>query len=367
MGQQPVGIAILGAGRWGTHLTRHFFHHPDAHLRLVADPNPSQLDTLDQRFGLTQAGVRLTTHWPDVLTQEGIAAVAIATPAATHTPLVQAALERGYHVLVEKPLTLNVAEAIALCHLADRQNCLLVVDHTYLFHPAVIQGAALIRKQGIGSLRYGYASRTHLGPVRQDVDALWDLAIHDLAIFNLWVDEFPEEVQASGEVWLQPSASAPQFPTGLADLVWIRVRYPSGFHAVIHVCWLNPDKQRRLTVVGSEGALIFDEMQPDNALIHLQGQILRQGEAFVPSDCQRDGVPLPDGEPLGQVCGHFLQCVQRREPSDVTPGWRAVGYVQILAAIATSLQWGGCPVSVEPPHPLTICQAASANRPPGES
>jgi len=364
VGQQPVGIAILGAGRWGTHLTRHFSSHPNAHLRLVADPNPRQLERLAQRFGLS--GVRLTTDWRDVLTQERIEAVAIATPAATHTPLVQAALERGYHVLVEKPLTLDVSEAIALCHLADQQNCLLVVDHTYLFNPAVTAGAALIRKQGIGSMRYGYASRTHLGPVRQDVDALWDLAIHDLAIFNLWVNEFPMEVQASGEVWLQPASVAPHFPMGLADLVWIRVRYPSGFHAVIHVCWLNPDKQRRLTVVGSDGALIFDEMQPDVPLIRLQGQMMHQENGFAPSDTQRDGVPLPAVEPLGQVCGHFLECVQRQQPSDITSGWQAVGYVQVLTAIATSLQWGGCPVSVEPPRPMPTRQPAAASRPPAE-
>jgi predicted dehydrogenase len=343
---QPVNIAILGAGRWGTHLLRNFAHHPQANVVAVADLSAERLKAVSAEFQLDQ--VTLTQNWFEAMNLPGLEAVAIATPAATHYLLILAALQQKLHVLAEKPLTLDVAEGLELCQLAGQQQRQLMVDHTYLFHPAVQQGKAIVHR--IGNPRYGYATRTHLGPVRSDVDALWDLAIHDIAIFNHWLGAVPIQVQAQGKTWLQTGlASAQHFPNGLSDLVWVRLLYPSGFQASIHLCWSNPDKQRRLCIVGSQGTLVFDELA-DAPLIFLEGRLV-QGEtpdqqSFLAIDQQRHVFDLDDAEPLNQVCNHFLACVRENQLSDISSGWLGTELVQILSALTQSLKQDGQPVNL---------------------
>ncbi|EDZ91961.1 oxidoreductase domain protein, partial [Limnospira maxima CS-328] len=262
----PIKIAVLGTGRWGVHLLRNFQNHSGFELIAVADSNSEQLKAVGERFTLNPE--QMFEHGLAALEVPGLQAVAIATPACTHYDLISVALQRGYHVLAEKPLTINPAKSWELWELAQQQNRQLFVDHTYLFHPVVNQGKQVLAQGVLGQLRYGYATRTHLEPVRQDVDALWDLAIHDIAIFNTWLGQKPVAVQATGTVWLQGDRllqtedNSPAFPDskpGLSDLVVATLTYPDNFRVFLHLCWLNPDKQRRLAVVGSQGTLIFDE------------------------------------------------------------------------------------------------------------
>jgi predicted dehydrogenase len=349
-----VGIVVMGVGRWGVHLLRNFLQHPRSQVVAVVDTRPDRLDALRSQLELD--GVVLTHDWQAAMQLAGVAAVAIATPAATHYELIQAALKQEHHVLAEKPLTLDWQRSLELCQLAQQQQRQLVVDHTYLFHPAVQQGKTQIQR--LGNLQYGYAARTHLGPVRQDVDALWDLAIHDLAIFNHWLGETPQQVQAQGTVWLQPdfkgnvwlqpdfNCSHLQFPQGLSDLVWVKLTYPSGFQATIHLCWCNPDKQRRLCVVGSQGALIFDEMLSASPLVFQQGGIEAVGQEWIPAHLDRVVLPIESTEPLKQVCDHFLDCVQHNSPSQISSGWVGADLVKTLAALTRSLNSGGQPETI---------------------
>jgi predicted dehydrogenase len=325
-----VNIAIVGAGRWGVHLIRNFLQHPDTEIAVIVDGNPQQLAALSHKFELAPSTV-LTSEWSIARALPQIEAVVVATPASTHYPIVRDALERGFHVLAEKPLTLKPEESLELCHLADRHFRQLVVDHTYLFHPAIQRGRAIVQNDTLGTLRYGYASRTHLGPVRQDVDALWDLAIHDIAIFNNWLGETPDRVQARGTVWLQP---------GLSDLVWVTLTYPSGFQATIHLCWSNPDKQRRLAVVGDRGTLIFDELA-QSQLILQSARVEPQNGGWKPTDMGNESIALASVEPLQQVCQHFLDCVRQQQPSSISSGWTGTQLVQILSALTESMQRGG--------------------------
>ncbi|HEY9629205.1 MAG TPA: Gfo/Idh/MocA family oxidoreductase [Coleofasciculaceae cyanobacterium] len=339
---KPVNIAILGVGRWGSHLLRNFAHHPQAHVVAVVDPCAERLRVAASEYPDDQ--IMFTQDWAEAMQLPGLGGVAIATPAATHYDLIQAALRQGLHVMAEKPLTLNVSEALELCHLATQQQRQLVVDHTYLFHPAVRRGKAVISRAG--TLRYGYATRTHLGPVRSDVDALWDLAVHDIAIFNHWLDEVPLQVQAQGKVWLQTRADA-LLANRLSDLVWVKLLYPSGFQASIHLCWSNPDKQRRLCVVGSEGTLVFDELIPQAPLTLLQGRLAQSQQHFSPIDQQRHVFSLDQAEPLRQLCDHFLKCVQFNQPSTISSGWLGAELVQILSALTHSLDQDGQPVNLD--------------------
>jgi predicted dehydrogenase len=329
----PVKIALFGVGRWGTHWLRHLLEHPQAELVAIVDACEQRLSTLARQYQI-QSQVLLTTDWRMALELADLEAVVIVTPAAMHYEMIRTALGHGYHVLAEKPLTLDPSQAFELCQLAALQQRQLVVDHTYLFHPAVQQGKALVPE--LGDLRYGYAARTHLGPIRQDVDALWDLAIHDIAIFNNWLNAVPVQVQAEGREWLQP---------GLSDLVWVKLTYASGFEATIQLCWSNPDKQRRLSLVGSQGALVFDELA-DSPLRLLKGSLAPESGGFVPCDQHHQAIELNAVEPLKAVCTDFLDAAQRNRESEISSGWLGANLVNVLTALTQSLQQAGRPVQV---------------------
>ncbi|MEH2333767.1 Gfo/Idh/MocA family protein [Nostoc sp.] len=350
-----IKIAVIGVGRWGVHLLRNFLADPQVNVVAVVDPHPERLAAVKQQFNL-DTNVILTTEWQDIKKVPGLTGVAIATPATTHYALIKDALQQGYHVLAEKPLTLDPAECQELCQLAEQHHLILMVDHTYLFHPAVERGKTVVQAGKLGDLRYGYATRTHLGPVRQDVDALWDLAIHDIAIFNAWLGQLPVKVQATGTVWLQgtgqPGSREAEgkkdtnspLPQGLADLVWVTLTYPDGFQAYIHLCWLNTDKQRRLGIVGSLGSLIFDEMSRSSPLTLLHGEFEQQGNQFIPVNQRQVVLELEPGEPLGRVCSGFVVSILNNIPSEVSSGWVGTQLVEILAALTVSLEQGGKPV-----------------------
>jgi predicted dehydrogenase len=379
-----IGIAVLGAGRWGVNLIRNFLNHPNSQVLAVVDPNRDSLVAVQKQFNL-DASVILAADWSQVQALPGLEAVAIATPASTHYTLAAAALKQGYHVLAEKPLALNLTEAIELCQLAEKQQRQLFVDHTYLFHPAVARGQRIIQQHQLGKLRYGYAQRTHFEPVRHDVDALWDLAVHDIAIFNTWLQQTPILVRATGTVFpkeevrwkssdvrlnkeerinkeaatkienqFAPSLLTVNPAEGLADLVLVTLTYPDGFQAFIHLCWLNPDKQRRLTVVGSLGTLIFDEMSPETPLIVQRGTSDCGGEqnnsfqsAIAPqphSLRHREVLNLESAEPLQRVCDRFLNCVQTNTPCTTSSGSASVELIRILSTLSKSLELGGQPL-----------------------
>ncbi len=339
-------LAILGVGRWGTHLVRNFLAHPQAEVVAIADPIADNLTTIQNKFSLDSESILLTCDWPTIKQKVDLDGVVVVTPASTHYPLIKDALESGYHVLAEKPLTLDTRECLELTRLAQQQQRQLVIDHTYLFHAAVNQGKITVEKGILGKLRYGYASRTHLGPVRQDVDALWDLAIHDISIFNYWLGEYPDKVQAQGQVWLQGDRRTPLSPDGLADMVYVNLYYPSGFQVIIHLCWCNPDKQRRLCLVGSEGTLIFDEMSTDEPLVLQQGYVQRKGEKFIPQGQQKQIIPVKKAEPLKEVCDHFLDAVQNNASCDFSSGIVATKLVQILTGLSDSMKENGVIITI---------------------
>ncbi|AFY65025.1 Gfo/Idh/MocA family protein [Geitlerinema sp. PCC 7407] len=342
---KPVKLAIFGAGRWGNHLVRNVLAHPEAELVAIADPQTTMLHSLADRYDLT--GIRLSPDPASALQYPDLEAVIVATPAVTHFDLIRAALERGCHVLAEKPLTLEPEASVALCQLAEAQQRQLVLDHTYLFNGAVRQGQATVETGVLGELRYGYAARTHLGPVRQDVDALWDLAIHDLAIFYSWLGEMPVRVRAEGRTWLQPRPENPLgSPAGLADWVQATLEYASGLVVTLHLSWLNPDKQRRLVLVGSQGSLIFDELRTDAPLVLQRGRLEPRGAQFVPAQQSTEAIAVSPSEPLYQVCDHFLHCARHNVPSAVSSGWLGAQLVAVLRSLSDSLHREGQTVSV---------------------
>jgi predicted dehydrogenase len=335
-----IRIAILGVGRWGIHYVRNFCQHPLAELVAIVDPHPERLAYCREQFAIDASKTIFSTDWESICDRSKIDAVVVVTPATTHYSLIKDALDRGYHVLAEKPLTLDPQECLELARLAEQKHLQLFVDHTYLFHPAVVKGQAIGRSGTLGELRYGYATRTHLAPVRQDVDALWDLAIHDIAIFNYWLGQVPTQVQAKGNTWLQGDRQ-------LADLVWATLTYPQGLQAHLHFCWLNPDKQRRLVLVGDRGSLIFDEMSVDSPLTIQHGYLEREGEKFMPNGQWQEAIELERGEPLAQVCDRFLNDIISANKSVIASAWLGRELVQILNCLTLSMQEGGKAIDIK--------------------
>jgi predicted dehydrogenase len=333
---KKINIAVIGVGRWGVHWLRVVLENPQVNLAAVVEPNRERLEVVKRQYQLSDNDVLLTTEWQALQNLSKLDGVIIATPAATHYSLIADALHWGLHVLAEKPLTINPIKCRELCELAEKQQRILMVDHTYLFHPAVERGKTIVESGELGNLRYGYATRTHLGPVRQDVDALWDLAIHDIAIFNTWIGESPVKVQATGTMWLQ----------GVSDLVWATLTYPSGFQAYIHLCWLNNDKQRRLGVVGSQGSLIFDEMLVNAPLTLFKGEFEVQGSNYIPINQSQQVLELEKAEPLKKVFECFLGYMEANTSPAISSGRVGTELVQILTALSESLNQGGIPVVV---------------------
>ena len=342
-----IRVAVLGVGRWGVHFVRNFIQHPQAELVAVVDAQEDSLTLTQQKFNLDPNQVVFATSWEQIKDLPNLDAVVVATPASTHYPLILDALNSHYHVLAEKPLTLDPQECLELTQLAASQGLQLLVDHTYLFNAVVNRGKEVIEDHQLGELRYGYATRTHLSPVRQDVDALWDLAIHDIAIFNHWLGQTPSQVQARGQVWLQPEKTMTiSSQTGLADVVWLTLYYPDGFQAHIHLAWLNPDKQRRLCVVGSKGTLIFNEMATNAALTLQQGYFETAGEKFIPVGQSCKVIEVEPVEPLGAVCDRFIQNILNNSSDRFSSGGTGAELVKILRALTTSMEQSGSTIEI---------------------
>ncbi len=335
---QKTKIAVLGVGRWGQNLVRNLAQQPRVRVVALVDRNLERLQEVRDRLSLSPDLV-LATDWAEIRELAGLEAIVVATPATTHYPLIADALGLGYHVLAEKPLTLDPQECWQLAEKAKEHQVQLMVDHTYLFHPGVEAGQKAIASGRLGRLRYGYATRTNLGPVRYDVDALWDLAIHDLCIFNYWLGAVPEMVAARGQNWLPNNQ-------GLADTVWLTLTYPGGFTATIHVSWLNPDKQRRLAVVGSEGTLVFDELQSDAPLQVRQGHFQAAEGYFLPQGIGVEKLEIGTAEPLRQVCDRFVTAIATNTPS-FSSGALAADLVRVLQGAQLSLQQGGVAIALD--------------------
>ncbi|MGB5972428.1 MAG: Gfo/Idh/MocA family oxidoreductase [Nodosilinea sp.] len=340
MSPPPLVLSGIGLGRWGTHLLRNFLALPEARVTALVDPNCQRLHELCDRFGLANT-VSCYATWAEAVTHPGLKAAVVATPASTHYPIVKAALEHGLHVLSEKPLTLELATSDILCRLAAVQQRQLVVDHTYLFHSAVQQGRRMTSQ--LGRPRYGYAARTSIGPVRPDADVFWDLAIHDISIFNDWLGQQPTAVAAWGQAWLCPSCS--ESASGPRDVGWLRLIYgwedqPQPLEVMVHVSWANPDRQRRLALVGDRGTLVLDEGHETNPLTLYRGELRPYLLPSVPVSTLAEAIAIDPQEPLREMCCHFLHCVTVNQTSTISSGQTAANLVKTLAAVTTAAKTG---------------------------
>ena len=340
MSAAPIGVAVVGAGGWGRNHVRNFAALPGVALRCVCDRSEAVRAQLAASF----PEVRMLASLEEALEDETVRAVVVATDAPSHAELAAQALRADRDVFVEKPLTLSAASAASLCELADARSRVLMVGHLLLYHPAIEKLRALIDAGELGDVLYLTSQRTNLGVVRQDENAWWSLAPHDISVANYLHRASPRSVSASGGVFLQRER-------GIEDVVFATIAYPEGRLAHVHVSWLDPHKTRRLTVVGSRKMAVFDDTSADQklwlfdkgvelpppALTYAEGVRVRTGDIVMPA--------LRMSEPLRRECEAFVEAIRTRRPplADGRSGWEVV---RVLEAGARSLAEAGRRVDI---------------------
>lgn len=341
MTQEKLRIAVIGCGYWGINYVRVFSELPEVESVTVCDPRGERLAEVSRRF----PDVRLTTDLDQLLNMSNIDAAVVCTGAVTHYDVVHRCLEAWLPVLVEKPMTTSVADALELIDTAKRHRLTLMVGHTFLYNGAVDKLKDLVEEDEMGQLYYLYSRRTNLGPIRHDVNALWDLAPHDISIFNHLIGRMPEWVSAVGSNILGNCRH---------DVGFISLHYSDTVVGNIHVSWADPNKVRELVVVGSNRRVVFDDTQPiERVKIYEKGvePLPDEAESFGEYQYQmRDGdivsPRIAPSEPLKNQCRHFLHCVRTGETprTDATAGLEVV---QIMRAIDRSIEQNGAPVFIE--------------------
>ena len=323
-------ICVVGCGHWGKNLVRSFsaldalygFYDSDEQRgTAIARAYPQS-----RRFGSYEA----------ILSDAGVDAVAISTPAESHYELAEAALAAGKHVFVEKPLALEWQDGANLVEAARHHRRILMVGHLLHYHPGLRLLKQLIAEGALGRIEYIYSNRLSMGKIRREENALWSFAPHDISVILALVGRMPLQVTATGGAYLQPN---------IADVTVSNLLFDRGTRAHIFVSWLHPYKEQRLVVIGSKQMAVFEDTRPDRKLMLFNKQIeLRNGsfEALKP-----EGVPVEFEamEPLIAECRHFIDCFRcEREP--LTPGEEGVRVLQVLQACQQSLQLNGEPVQV---------------------
>ncbi len=327
-----IRIAVTGLGYWGPNLLRAFNEATGCRVTQIVDSAAAKLE----KAAKICPSAETLSSFDDLLARD-CDAVVVATPAETHFALGMKALESGRDVFVEKPVTLSTEEAERLAETAERKGRILMIGHLLLYHPAYVEAVKRLRAGEFGDLRYLYARRVNLGIVRSHENALWSLAPHDIAVSDWVVGASPVEAQAVGLSCLQP---------GIEDVVFYTLRYPSNviFHG--HVSWLDPQKVRELSVIGTEKMAVVDDTASEKLRIYNRavetqrqpftsyGQFLsiRTGDVLLPH--------LPSAEPLRQEVSHFLECVRERK-RPLSDGASGVSVVRSLNALTRSLRGGG--------------------------
>lgn len=306
-----ASIAHIGYGYWGKNIARNF-----AELGLLAaivDPHPASAEA-----GAKAHGVRAAS-FEDVLADSAIDGVSIAAPAELHFKLASAALQAGKHVFVEKPLTIDVGEAVALCAMADKAGLTLMVGHLLQYHPVYVKLREMVAAGELGKLQYVYSNRQSLGKFRREENVLWSFAPHDISMILGLTGEEPHHVSAQGCVAYTP---------GVADMVTMQMHFPSGVAGHVQTCWMHPFKEQKLVVIGEKASAVFEDSlgEWEQKLLLYPHKIDTSGAVPVPAKADAVPVAVTKSEPLKAECQHFADCIDGRTTarSDGAEGTRVL-------------------------------------------
>jgi len=329
-------LGVIGAGVWGKNHVRTVAGLADAELAAVCDTDPKVRDRVARQYPVTH----VTADVVDLLSR--VDGVVVAAPAASHARIALQCVEAGKPCLVEKPFALTVRDAEAVARLAADRKVSVAVGHLLVFHPAVERLRALLQEGELGKIFYLYGLRVNLGQIRADENALWSFGPHDVSMALYLLDDQPIRVAAQGRSYLQP---------GVEDVVFLTMEFASGILAHVQLSWLDPHKERKLTVVGAKKMVVFDDMEPREKLrIYDKGVdrppeygsygeslAIREGDIFIPK--------IPNIEPLAAELGHFVRVARDGEVPRASAA-DGVRVVRVLDAATRSLAAGGTPVTL---------------------
>lgn len=323
-------IAVIGCGQWGSNHLRVFNFMKGCRLVAAADPDAARRKQTQELY----PHISVKENYADILKDPEVDAVVVATPATQHYAVASVALKAGKHVLCEKPLCVVSKEAEDLVEIARMHKRILMVGHVFVFNDGIQKMGELIKNKEMGQLYYLSAVRTNLGPIRADINAAYDLASHDIAIFNWLLGSKPESVSASGHSFIQP---------GIEDVVFITLRYPNNVIGTIEVSWLNPKKVRQITVVGSRKMVTWDDLEVATPIaVYDKGAAFQRdfssyGEFLRVSMWEGDVrlVKVTLNEPLRNQAQHFLEAI-RSGKVDSSDGSFGVDVVRVLEAVSKS-------------------------------
>jgi predicted dehydrogenase len=335
-----VGIAVLGCGYWGINYVRLFEELPGARVVVACDPREERLLEVRRRF----PNVEVTASVEHAIGHPDVRAAVICSEASHHFSLCRRCLLTSRHVLVEKPITTTSAQAEVLIDMAEARRLTLMVGHTFIYNSGVRKVKEYLQRGRAGKIYYIYATRTNLGPFRKDVNALWDLAPHDVAICNYLLEGSPDWVSAVG---------ARVLGNGHEDVGFVSLGYPGGVVAHVHASWTDPHKAREVVVVGSKGRIVFNDLNGVE-----QVRVYKRGVAPIglePSSYGEYRLQIRDGditspkvevtEPLKNQCRHFLECVTAGQ-RPLSGGREGRQVVKVLEAVDRSLKLRGAPVQI---------------------
>ena len=342
-----IRMGLIGYGYWGPNYARALSELPDVSVSFICDAQEEQLRRAAARF----PQIPVSTDVSEAMRRNDTDAVIISTPASTHYELARLALESGRHVIVEKPLALEVEHCERLGELADKEGLILMVAHTFLYNSGIQKLREYVKSSNFGRVYYLHATRTNLGPIRPDVNAVWDLAPHDISIFNYLLDEQPQWASAIG---------ARALGTGREDVAFITLGYSNDVIGNIHVSWADPNKVREVVVVGSRQRLVFDDLNSyERVRVYEKGVSVGETHAGSFGEFKllmRDGDIISPkielNEPLKTQITDFVEAIlgNRKPISDALTGTRVV---QALKAIDASIRERGKAVEV------ATCKVAS--------
>jgi UDP-2-acetamido-3-amino-2,3-dideoxy-glucuronate N-acetyltransferase len=324
--QRDVGV--VGAGYWGKNLARNFNNLEALHT--ICDSNTEALN----EYAAGYSSVTKESEFQRVLSNGAIRRVALATPAVRHYEMARACLEAGKDLYVEKPLCVRVSEAADLVRLAEKRQLVLMVGHLLHYHPCIQRLREILGQGDLGKLCYISSNRLNLGRIRREENSLWSFAPHDISvILALANNQLPEQVRCVGGAFLHSE---------VADTTMTTLRFSGGIRAHVYVSWLNPFKEQKLTVVGSEGMMVFDDTKPWPEKLVLYRDYLKwkDGQMPQPNKLTGEWIEVPELEPLREECRHFLErCIDRRSPR--TDGHEGLRVLQVLEAAQSSLERDG--------------------------
>lgn len=335
-----VGVAVVGCGYWGPNLIRNFYESNEVDLRWVCDLQSERLNSIRKRFPT----VAQTTRLEEVLADPKVDAVCVATPSNTHFDLAKLILESGRHVLVEKPLCDSSDKVEQLIEIAERRGRVLMVDHTFLYNPAVRCVRGIIDSGRLGNLLYFDSTRVNLGLFQRDVNVLWDLAVHDLAMMDYLIpDRRPFAVSATGvaHVTGQPE-----------NMAYLTCFYDDNLVAHIHANWLAPVKLRRTLIGGEKQMIVYDDLEPSERVkvydkgitVTDESEIKELLISYRSGDCWSPKIPA--GEALQNEVRHFVECI-RSGASPLSDGHAGLRVVKLIEAGTKSMQLRGEPVELK--------------------